>query len=343
MASRGCATFKRMTTRRRRSFPSPALVAGALAVLAAAPSVVRADVTKAECIQANATAQDARRDLKFSAAREQLARCIDPSCPAMVRDDCARRLDELQKAQPTIVFDAKDASGRDVVAVKVTIDGKPLAEKLVGAALSVDPGEHTFTFAVPGSAPVTQTFVIKEGEKERREGIVLGGPVPTPLAPGPGPSPVPAPPPTPLGPPPTPASSSSEPPPEPPTVGSQGGGMGTQKVLGLVAAGVGVAGVAVGSVFGIMTISQKNQEVADCAAGTTCSPSNYSLGSSARSAAFSDGTISTVGFIAGGVLVAGGLALFFTAHSTQQPGGTGLLVVPSVGPESAGVLLRGDF
>ena len=94
----------------------------------------------------------------------------------MVRDDCARRLDELGQVQPTIVFDAKDASGRDVAAVKVTVDGRPLAEKLDGAALAVDPGEHTFVFTVAGGALVTQTFVIREGQKARYERIVLGGP-----------------------------------------------------------------------------------------------------------------------------------------------------------------------
>ena len=319
MAFRGFATFTRAIGTRRTSFPSLALIAGALAAVAVAPAVARADASKAACIQADTTAQDARRDLKFATARELLARCIDPSCPGMVRDDCTRRLNELENAQPTIVFDAKDASGRDVAAVRVTLDGKLLAETLIGAALPVDPGEHTFTFTVPGSAPFTETLVIKEGAKERHEAIVLGGP----------PAPVALPPP---------ASSSGE---EPPAAGTHGGGLGTQRALGLVAGGVGVAGVVVGSVFGIMTISQKNQQVAHCAAGTTCSPADYAQASSERSSAFSDGTVSTIAFIAGGALVAGGLALFFTAHSAPQA--TGLLVVPSVGPESAGVLLRGEF
>jgi hypothetical protein len=119
--------------------------------------------------------------------------------------------------------------------------------------------------------------------------------------------------------------------------------MGTQKVLGLVAGGLGVAGIAVGGVFGMMTISQKNQEVSDCPNAATCSASSYSQASSARSSALSDGTISTVGFIAGGALLVGGLALFFTAHSTPQQGGAGLLVVPSVGPGSGGMVLRGEF
>lgn len=102
-------------------------------------------------------------------AREQLRTCGDTSCPALIRDDCAKRLDEPERAQPAIVFDAKDGAGRDLSAVHVTVDGRPFAERLDGAALKVDPGEHVFVFTVPDEPPVSQTFVVKEGEKERRE------------------------------------------------------------------------------------------------------------------------------------------------------------------------------
>src|ERR1019366_8465548 len=93
----------------------------------------------------------------------------------MVRDACTKRLDELEKAQPTIIFRAKDASGQDVSAVKVTVDGRPLADKLDGTALPVDPGDHVFTFTTADQPPVTKTFVIGSGEKERREPVIFGG------------------------------------------------------------------------------------------------------------------------------------------------------------------------
>jgi hypothetical protein len=150
----------------------PALVA-ALVVTSASAG---ADVTKAECIAANTAAQDLRRDGKLSAAREQLRKCVDPSCPGMVLDDCSRRLDELDKMQPTVVFEVKDAAGHDLSAVKVTVDGKSLVDKLDGSDLPVDPGEHVFTFTIDGQAPVSRTLVLSAGEKARREQVVIGGP-----------------------------------------------------------------------------------------------------------------------------------------------------------------------
>jgi hypothetical protein len=89
-------------------------------------------ITKTECIDANTQAQSLRRDGKLSAARVQLLKCSDPGCPSIIRDDCTSRLDEVEKAQPTIVFDGKDGDGHDLVAVSVTIDGQPFADKLDG-------------------------------------------------------------------------------------------------------------------------------------------------------------------------------------------------------------------
>ena len=153
------------------------LSAQLVALLALAPAPAFADLTKGQCVDANTTGQNLRREGKMSLAREQLRACASPSCPAMVRDDCTKRLDELERAQPTIIFDVKDLAGRDVSSVQVVVDGRALADRLDGTALGVDPGEHAFTFVVAGQAPLTQTFVIKEGEKERRERILVGAAV----------------------------------------------------------------------------------------------------------------------------------------------------------------------
>jgi hypothetical protein len=104
------------------------------------PPAARADMTKAQCVDANVSAQDLRRDGKLSAAREQLVKCAERSCPALVRDDCTRRLDEVDKAEPTIAFEVK-AAGADVFAVTVTVDGKPWTDTLEGKPIPADPGE----------------------------------------------------------------------------------------------------------------------------------------------------------------------------------------------------------
>jgi hypothetical protein len=146
--------------------------------LASAPAF--ADVTKNQCIEANTRGQELRRDGKLSAAREQLRLCANPACPALVRDDCARRLDELDKIQPTIVFVTKDAAGNDVAGVAVAVDGRPLAARLDGSELLVDPGEHVFTFTAPGQPPISRTLLLAAGEKDRRQEVVVGGGAATP-------------------------------------------------------------------------------------------------------------------------------------------------------------------
>ena len=63
-----------------------------------------------------------------------------------MRDDCAQRLDEIDRVQPTIVFEVHDGSGKDLSAVRVLLDGRPWLDRVDGAAVPLDPGAHTFTF-----------------------------------------------------------------------------------------------------------------------------------------------------------------------------------------------------
>jgi hypothetical protein len=314
-------------TAHARARPFAVVGAWILAGLALA-SDATADMTKDQCIDADTQAQMLRRDGKLAASLAQLQRCGSPSCPEMIREDCTRRIDEVQRAQPTIIFSAKDGAGHDLVDVKVTVDGQPLTNRLEGKAFTVDPGARSFTFTVADQAPVTQSLVITEGEKDRHERIIIGVALP---APAPAPTPTAAP-----------ETTGTALPSAPPPDQTSGGGMGTRKIVGLVLAGTGVAGVAVGSVFGLLTISAVNQQNTDCASMTSCSSPKSAL--SDHSSAQTDGTVSDVAFIAGGALLAVGAVLFFlpTGASDSTPA-TGLLVAPSVGPGGGGLLLRGGF
>jgi hypothetical protein len=310
-----------------------------MAVLVAAaplvPATAVADMTKAQCVDANTAAQDLRREGKLTAAREQLLKCADPSCPGIVRDDCAKRLDELNMAQPTIAFEVKDASGADVFAVSVTLDGRPWAGSLEGKALPADPGKHVFVFTTAGHVPVARTVVLTEGEKGRRERIVLEGPGAAPAAPG-----------VPLA---VPNAATASTPGAAP-VGSAGTdaapsparGLGAQKVLGLVVGGVGAAGLGLGAIFGTMTLSAWSNAKSACG-GNPSACTHVASGESYRSQAEGDATVSTVGFIAGGVLLAVGAAIFVTGRSPQTAATTGLVVLPSAGPTGAGLAMRGSF
>jgi hypothetical protein len=273
--------------------------------------------TKAQCLEAHTKGQDLRRDGRLSAAREQFRTCGGSACPALVRDDCTRRLDELDKAQPTVVFEVKDGAGRDVSGLRVTVDGELPVGHLEGAPLSVDPGDHTFRFEAAGQTPVISSLVIRETEKNRHERIVMGNSSPTLASPA-----ASAPPPL------------AAPPVTAPSADTKAGGGSATKTLGLVVAGVGVAGLVVGSIFGAEALSAKG---AHCGSDELCDPGWASTTESRA-------TISTVGFVAGGVLAAGGVALFLLAPSgTTEAPAPSVAVSPLVGPSTGGFQFAGRW
>ena len=259
------------------------LVAAALSVSLSAA----ADEAKMQCISANTRAQDLRRENKLALAREQLHLCVDAKCPSVVRSDCTKLLEELENAQPTIVFDAKNGAGADISAVKVTIDGQLFADKLDGSALRVDPGDHTFVFSSPGEALVAAHYVIKEGEKGRHERVTIGTPAAVAAAAAP-----------PRSPPPVVATT------PPPHEGRGGSRLRASRW------GIGLAGIVVGGVFGGLTASAIHEQSTDCSGPTRGACPNYSGAASAHSTANTDGAVSTIGFIAGGALLATGVVMY---------------------------------
>ena len=82
-------------------------------------------------------------------------------------------LDDVEKEIPTIVFEVKDGDGNDVSAVRVVMDGGELVPCLDGKSITVDPGEHVFRFESSSGKAVTRNYILREGEKNRRERIVI--------------------------------------------------------------------------------------------------------------------------------------------------------------------------
>jgi hypothetical protein len=142
------------------------------AILSTWASAATADVLQ-QCLAANDSAQDLRKAGKLHAAREKLALCLAASCPGPVRADCSERLTEIGRAMPSVVLDVKDAGGNDVSAVRVTLDGEKIADRVNGAAIEVDPGEHRFVFVAEGAPSVEKIVIAKEGDKERRVDVVV--------------------------------------------------------------------------------------------------------------------------------------------------------------------------
>jgi hypothetical protein len=299
-----------MTLLLRNPLAIPLALSAVVAMSLFAPEA-SADVTKAQCAEADTQAQQLRRDEKLGASRTQLKVCVDPACPALIRDDCAQRLDELDRVQPTLVFEAKDGRGRDLSAVKVSMDGQVLVESVSGSAIPVEPGEHTFLFEAAGEKSITRKLVLREGDKARHEPIVFGSGVVVVGAP---------------------------PPPDDP---SRGKG---QRTAGLVLGGLGIVGLGIGGAFAGLAASRWSAAKSDCSTSATCTPSDNTAANGERSNALTLATVSTVSFVAGGVLGAGGLILFLTApRAGESRPAQGFEVVPTGGPGHTGMMVRGWF
>jgi hypothetical protein len=136
----------------------PAILAGA------APA--RAAPTKQQCVSAYEETQVSMRRSHLLAAKSSLQTCLDESCPAVLRSDCAGWLKEVEARTPSVVVEcvADGAPARDG---KLLVDGTARENGLDGRAMELDPGSHTFTCKVEGgtNASASADALLKEGDK----------------------------------------------------------------------------------------------------------------------------------------------------------------------------------
>jgi hypothetical protein len=159
-----------------------ALVAAPLAAQAAAND---------DCAKAYERAQESRLDGRLRAAQEDLLSCAQTACPAFIRNDCGKWLDEVQVQQPSVVFVAR-RNGGDVADVSVTCNNQLLTDHLDGRPMPLDPGQQICRFEAAGAVPAVLELLIVEGQKGRLVEVNLAA-----VAPPPAPRPAPPPPPPP--------------------------------------------------------------------------------------------------------------------------------------------------
>ncbi len=142
----------------------PRLAAALLAagIVLAAPA--RADTKR--CIAAAEDGQQQRRAGKLLAARASFVACTATECPPVVRRDCARWIDELDGATPSIVVKLVDEEGRDATDGRVLVDGETFTGATTGRAISIDPGTHRVAW-MRGGGDVDEEIVVREGERNR--------------------------------------------------------------------------------------------------------------------------------------------------------------------------------
>ncbi|MDX2008969.1 MAG: hypothetical protein SFW67_02205 [Myxococcaceae bacterium] len=147
------------------------LVVSATALAQPAPRAEKAQTQV--CFDAYESTQGARRDGRLIEARDAAIVCSADACPRTLSRDCVKWVGELQALVPGLVFDVRLADGSNLTDVLVTMDGKPLLERVDGKAVPVDPGEHTLVFTTREFPPVTTKIVALEGDRARKVQVVL--------------------------------------------------------------------------------------------------------------------------------------------------------------------------
>jgi serine/threonine-protein kinase len=187
-------------------------------------------------------------------------------------------------------------SSSRVQGLEVSRDGAVVGPPQWGMAIPADEGEHAIVAKAPGHQDWRGIAVIKG------EGTTTSITVPRPVQAEHAPALA-------LG-----VPSAAGPAGAPRAATDESSGLGTQRVLALVAGGVGIVGLGVGTVFALKTMSKQDEAEKYCD-GTACrDPRGVTAGNDANAA----GNIATIGMVAGAVGVAGGLTLWFTAPKQRS-------------------------
>ena len=220
--------------------------------------------------------------------------------------------------------------------LEVKRDSVPVERSQWGVPVAVDPGQHTVTASAPARAS-WETKVVVQGAGQTVTVVVplLGvrsiAPAPAPSADSGARSNAPVSLPSVDG------AAASEVRPTPRAVEREpqqaSPALSTQRILALVSGGVGVAGLAVGTGFGLDSKAKRDDAGAYCD-GSSC---REQAGVDLKRDAIAAGNVSTVAFALGAAGLVGGAVLWFSAP--QPSNGTTL----QVGVDTRGIAVRGTW
>jgi hypothetical protein len=190
----------------------------------------------------------------------------------------------------------------NVSGLVVSRDGLPVDPATLGAPTAVDPGDHTVQAVAPGHEPWSARVPVGAGGASAWV-AVPGLLVRVEFS-------------------------------EPPAAAAHPLLSLRTAAIGAGALGVVAVGISVG--FGISAINNNNASSGNCN-GNVCGPS----GTQSRLEALSDGNVATVAFVAGGVLIAGAVALFVI--DSRRASAPVARVSAALGDGMGGVSLAGEF
>jgi hypothetical protein len=247
---------------------------------------------------------------QIAGARQHLQRAIDLARAS--NDDrlamATSRYAALDKRVPRLRVSLSPGAPPGSV---VKRDAVTLAQGSLGAELPVDPGEHVVIVSAPGYE--AKTFKVDLAEAEHREISVEPGAVEV-AADG------------------TKSAGASD-------RGAHASTGSSVRTWGLVVGGLGVVSLGIGAVFGGMALSKNSDSKATCDGNNVCDPAGKALRDDARSA----GNISTVAFVAGGLVLATGVVMVIAAPSAKKPDSPRIEAGLSLRPSTTGLVVRGGW
>jgi hypothetical protein len=233
------------------------------------------------------------------------------STPAFAKalEDAKKEIGTIDARRSQVVI---TVSGPD--APHVTLDEAPIKSEALGVALFLNPGTHVVKVTADGFNPGLRSFTVGEGKTEN-VALTLehgSGPATGPATAGP-----------------SSGTATGQ------TSGTADMSSGSPNhVPAFIGFGVGGAGLILGAVTGGLAIGKHSTLKGECPGGVCTTPTSQSDLSSYHTM----GTLSTVGFIVGGVGVATGVMLWVFAPKSAAPA-TGW-ITPYVGPGNVGAVGR---
>jgi hypothetical protein len=203
-------------------------------------------------------------------------------------------------------------SAQGIEGLTIRADDQTVAQADWGSRLPVDPGDHRISATAPGRQAWAGSVHVEAGGSAE---IMVEAPA------------------------------AMEHPAEPPPPSKST--WTTQKTLAVVAAGVAVVGVAVGSAAGVIALSKHSDAEGECPSDVYHLRCPTPGGRDDWNAATSAGNVSTIGFAAGGAALAAAVILWLTAPSSSSPPPSTALsrarLLPMVSVRSPGLGLEGAF
>jgi hypothetical protein len=248
---------------------------------------------------------------------EQRARAAKKDERAVFAHD---RAEVLRKKLPRMKLRISPAAR--VEGLEIRVDGKAVPPEAWDVGVPVDPGKRNVAVSAPGKLPQSVFTTV-----DPVEGEALVVPVDIPVLKD--------------------APKSAPPPSSGPTDAAEIEAVASaraRRTAGYVVSGIGIAGLAVGGVFGGLGLSAMSDERNACKAKTCFNDGlpgdTYQKAADARTAAVTDINVAAIG---GGVgLCALGVGIYLLATSSPKlPAKTA--IAPSVGPGHQGVTILGEF